>query len=105
MDYCVVSTFTSSLDEAKKIAHILVKEKLASCVNIIPNITSIYEWKDEICEESEYLILIKTRKELFEKVKNCILENHSYELPGILMFPVEAGFKDYLEWISENTKK
>lgn len=103
MSYCIILTLTSNFDEAKKIAEILVKEKLAACVNIIKNVTSFYEWKNEICQDSEYLLLIKTRKELFEKVKTCVLENHSYELPALLMLPVEAGLFEYLSWIDKNT--
>ena len=104
MEYCVIITLTSNPDEARKLAHLLVENKLAACVNIIPNITSVYEWKGEICEDTEYLVQIKTRKELFEKVKKAILENHSYELPAILMLPVEAGLEGYLKWVDENTK-
>ena len=103
MSYCIILTLTSSIEEARKIAHALVKNKLAACVNIIRNVTSVYEWKDEVCEDEEYLILIKTRKELFEEVKTGILENHSYELPAILMLPVEAGLEGYLEWVDKNT--
>lgn len=102
--YCIVYTLTNSIGEAKKIAHALVKSKLAACANIIQNVTSVYEWKGDICEDGEFLILIKTRKELFEEIKTCIIENHSYELPAILMLPIEGGLDDYLNWIGENTK-
>ena len=102
MNYCIILTLTSNLDEAKKIAHTLVKNKLAACVNIIPNITSVYEWKGEICEDGEYLISIKTRKDKFDAVKESILQNHSYELPAILMLPIEAGLENYLKWMDKN---
>ncbi len=104
MTYCLVYTLTDNIEEAKKIAHGLIKEKLAACCNIISNLTSVYEWKDEICEDREFLILAKTKKELFEEVKTCILQNHSYELPAILMLPVEAGLEGFLDWIGENTR-
>ncbi len=105
MSYCLVYTLTDNIDEAKKIANALVKEKLAACCNIIHNLTSVYEWKDEICEDSEILILAKTKKSLFEEVKNSIRKNHSYELPAIIMLPIETGLKDFLNWIGENTRK
>lgn len=105
MKYCIVYTLTSSPEEAKKIAHVLVRGKLAACANIVPNVTSVYEWKGEVCEDSEYMVFIKTRKELFEDVKACILENHSYELPAILMLPIEAGLEGYLDWLDKNTQK
>lgn len=101
MDYCIILTLTSSLDEAKKITHTLIRSKLAACANIIQNVTSVYEWKNEVCEDAEYLVFIKTRKELFEQVKNSILKNHSYELPAILMLPVETGLEGYLKWVDE----
>jgi len=104
MSYCIIYTLTNSLDEAKKIARLLVREKLAACCNIVQNIISVYEWKNETCEDMEFLVLIKTKKNLFEEVKNSILENHSYELPAILMLPIEKGLEDYLGWIEKNTK-
>lgn len=103
MKYCIVYTLSSSTEEAKKVAHSLVKNKLAACVNIIQNVTSVYEWKGKVCEDGEFLVLIKTRKDLFEEVKEDILRNHSYELPAILMLPIEAGLQGYLEWVDENT--
>jgi periplasmic divalent cation tolerance protein len=103
MDLCIILTLTSNLNEAKKIAHALVKSKLAACVNIIQNVISVYEWKNEICEDGEYFIFIKTQKAHFEGVKEEILKNHSYELPVVLMLPVETGLLEYLEWVKKNT--
>ncbi|HSA06504.1 MAG TPA: divalent-cation tolerance protein CutA [Candidatus Gastranaerophilales bacterium] len=104
MNFCIIYTLTNNEDEAKKIAHTLVKEKLAACCNIVRNVMSVYEWKEQICEDNEHLILIKTKKELFEEVKNCILKNHSCELPAIIMLPIETGSQKFLDWIGENTK-
>ena len=103
MSYCVIVSTVSNLEEAKKIAHGLIKNKLAACTNIIPGITSVYFWEDKVCEDNEYMLFIKTRRDLFEKVKNFIDENHSYDLPEVIMLPVEAGLEGYLNWIKENT--
>lgn len=103
MSYCVVVSTTSNIDEAKKIAHGLVNGKLAACVNIIPAVTSVYFWKNEVCEDSECVLFIKTQRNLFDSVKNFILENHSYELPEVIMLPIEAGMEGYLNWVKENT--
>lgn len=129
MSYCVVVSTTSNIDEAKKIAHGLVNNKLAACVNIIPGVTSVYFWKadceqrledgggettsgtpfmasnqaNEVCEDSELVLFIKTQKNLFDKVKNFIVENHSYELPEVIMLPIENGLEGYLNWVKENT--
>jgi len=103
MDYCIILNTTSNIDEAKKIAYSLVESKLAACVNIIPKMISIYSWKEDIWEDEEYLIIIKTRKDNFEPVKDKIKALHSYELPEIVMLKLEDGFKDYLDWIGKET--
>lgn len=103
MSYCVIVSTVSNIEEAKKIAHGLIKNKLAACTNIIPGITSVYFWKDEVCEDNEYMLFIKTRRDLFEKVRNFIAENHSYDLPEVIMLPIEAGSEHYLNWVKENT--
>jgi len=103
MSYCIIISTVSSMEEGKKIAQALVKNKMAACVNIIPGITSVYSWKNEIWEDSEHVLFIKTRAELFENVQNYIKENHSYELPEVIMLPIEAGLESYLSWIKDNT--
>jgi periplasmic divalent cation tolerance protein len=82
----------------------LVKEKLAPCFNIIPGVKSIYTWKGELHEDEEVILFIKTREELFEKVKDSIKSTHSYECPEIIAIPIKEGFKPYLDWIDENTR-
>jgi len=104
MEYCTIVTNTSNIDEAKKIAHNLVENKLAACVNIIPEIISVYNWKNEICEDKECQLIIKTEKVLFQSVQDTILKLHSYELPEIIMLPIEKGYDKYLDWISKETK-
>lgn len=104
MEICIVLTTTSCEDEAKTIAHHLVENKYAACVNIIPKIISVYSWKDSICEDEEYLLVIKTKKINFEEVKEVILKIHSYELPEIIMLPIETGFDKYINWIKQETK-
>lgn len=99
MEYGVIHTTTSNIEEAKVIAHYLTENKLAACANIIPKIISIYSWKENICEDEEFLLLIKTKKSNFDKVKQAIIKLHSYELPEIIMLPIIEGHKDYLDWI------
>jgi len=104
MSYIVVLSTISNKDEAKKIAKELIKEKLAACVNIIENVTSIYEWKGEICEDGEFLMIIKSKKHKFSDIEKKIKELHSYELPEIISFEIKEGYEKYLEWIEENIK-
>ena len=99
----IVYTTTNNLQEGRKIAHSLVKEKLVACVNIIPNVQSIYKWKNKIEEESEYVLIAKTVDTNIKKTILRIKEIHSYELPDIVVFPIVDGLKEYLEYISKET--
>ncbi len=97
--YSIVYVTTSKDLESKKIAKKLLEEKLAACINILPSITSIYLWKGEIEENSESIMIIKTKSELVERVIRFIEEIHSYEIPCILEIVVKTGSKNYLNWI------
>ncbi|XP_016920766.1 protein CutA homolog [Apis cerana] len=88
-------------DIAKKLAHGLVKNKLAACVNIIPGLTSVYEWKNEINEDSELLLMIKTRTDTIDALTKYVKENHPYEVCEVISLPIQNGNEKYLQWISE----
>ncbi|XP_037804266.1 protein CutA homolog [Penaeus monodon] len=88
-------------DVAKKIAGILVKNKLAACVNLIPNIVSVYEWKEEINEDPEVLMIIKTRSSRLEELTAMVKENHPYEVCEVISSPIAQGNQPYLDWIGE----
>jgi periplasmic divalent cation tolerance protein len=98
----VVST-ASQRAEAEKIADVLVKERLAACVTLIPQITSRYWWKGKIESGEEVLLLIKTVSSRFKALEKRIKELHSYETPEILALPVAAGSRDYLRWLHQET--
>lgn len=98
----IVLTTTGSQAEAQKIAHALVERKLAACVNIVPQIESVYRWQGKVESATEWLLLIKTQAEVFERVRDAIKELHSYELPECVMLEVNGGSQEYLKWISEN---
>jgi len=104
IEFIVILSTISSKDEAGKIAKELVQKKLAACVNIIEGLTSVYEWDNEICIENECLMIIKSRKELFDELKKEIISLHLYEVPEIISLPVTDGLESYLNWISKNTK-
>lgn len=99
----VAMTTTNTEREAKKIACVLVEKKKAACVQIIPKIHSIYEWKGEIHDDQEYLLLIKTQEKHAKDVMKLVRENHTYEVPEILILPVDTGSDEYLEWIKDVT--
>lgn len=102
MKAVIVQTTTSNEEEAKKIAKILIQDKLAACVQL-KYIESLYNWDGKLCCERETLLSIKTKKELFSKVKSKILELHSYDTPEIIELDISNISEDYLKFIKENT--
>ena len=102
-DYSIIITTIAGKEPAKKIARLLVENRLAACVQLLP-IESVYLWKDKICEENESALLIKSKTTLFEKIKEAIKENHSYEIPQIIQIPITGGLPEYLKWIDDCTK-
>lgn len=97
----MVQTACGSRQEAESIARTLLEEKLAACVQI-SEIDSFYEWKKELCEDREYLLGIKTKKENYQKIQSKIKENHSYDLPEIIGFKITKISKEYKEFINRN---
>ncbi|MGK7888359.1 MAG: divalent-cation tolerance protein CutA [Leptolyngbyaceae cyanobacterium] len=100
---CVALVTTASVDEAKAIAHTLVQQHLAACVNIVP-IQSIYTWDGAVQEDQEWQLLIKTTASHWDELEKAILSIHSYEVPEIIGLPIEYGLASYLSWIGEMTK-
>ncbi len=100
-DKKLVLTTASSSDEARRIARALVERRLAACVNILPQIESVYRWKGKVEEAQEWLLIIKTTAAGFERVRDVIRELHSYELPECVCVSIEDGSPEYLKWIGE----
>merc|ERR1712002_1058005 len=90
-----------SHEVAKKIAGGLVKNKLAACVNIIPGIVSVYEWQDEINEDPEVLMMIKTRTSRLEELTQYVKENHPYDVCEVISSPIAQGNQPYLDWLGQ----
>ncbi|MBR1908210.1 divalent-cation tolerance protein CutA [bacterium] len=104
MSSCVVIYCTvPSKQDAKSIAKILLTQRLAACINIIDKVQSIFSWHDEICEEKELLLMIKTKSILFDRVKQAIKLTHPYNIPEIIALPIENADSEYLEWINTET--
>lgn len=95
---------TTPEKDGPKIAETLVKEKLAACVNIIP-VRSIYKWKGNIEDDKENLLIIKTNQDKIEKLKKSLKTIHPYEVPECIVFSIEDGLPDYLNWIDETLSK
>ena len=92
-----------SEEEASKIAHALVNEKLAACANMISPIRSIYRWQGKICDEREWLLVVKTRETRFQDLEKRVKSLHSYQVPEIISLPILAGSSSYLSWLEEST--
>ena len=103
--YLVVFITTSSYEEARKIADLLVSQRKAACVNIVPKVNSLFRWKGKIEDAEESLLVVKTRAKLFPDVVSTVKGIHSYEVPEIIALPIVDGNPDYLKWISEETEE
>jgi periplasmic divalent cation tolerance protein len=101
-DKRIVLTTAASEEEAYKIARHLVERRLAACVNIVPQITSIYRWQGKVEEAREWLLIVKTTAAAFAAVRDAIAEVHSYDVPECIGLPIEDGSPSYLKWIGES---
>ncbi|MEX0590423.1 MAG: divalent-cation tolerance protein CutA [Xanthobacteraceae bacterium] len=98
-----VYTTYPSLVEAEKAGRALVEAGLAACVNILPEMVSIFRWKGQVERGGEAVMIIKTRASLKERVAVRVRETHPFETPAIVFLPTEGGDKDYVGWILEET--
>jgi periplasmic divalent cation tolerance protein len=97
--YVIVMVTTASKQEAESIAQRLLKERLIACANIIGPFSSLFYWSGKIEKAEEYLIFMKSRKDLFEKLAETVKALHSYEVPEIIVLPIVEGSKAYLDWL------
>ena len=105
MDFAIILTTASAVEEGQSIANTLVEKQLAACVNIIPNISSVYRWEGQIQSESEVLLLIKTTKYLEAKVYREVQKVHSYDTPEFITLPITNGSEEYLDWMTNAVGK
>ena len=93
----------SNHDEARRIANTLVEEKLTACVQVLPQMESVYRWQGAIERQSEILLIAKTTTGSFDELEKRVRELHSYDTPEIVAVPIVAGSDAYLEWLSANS--
>jgi periplasmic divalent cation tolerance protein len=102
-DKIVVFSNCGSATEARKIARHLVELHLAACVNIVPAVHSIYQWQGKVEEEEEWMLMIKSTRPLFDRLKIELQKMHSYQVPEVIALAIVDGSTDYLSWIEKET--
>jgi len=102
--HIVVFITAETPGQCRDIADALVGEKLAACVNLVPNVQSKFRWQGKIDSANESLLIVKTREALLDKVIATVKSLHSYKVPEIIAMPIVGGNSDYLDWIDESTE-
>ena len=102
--YLIVLCTCPETDSAKQIAHELVHKKLAACVNILPGLTSVYNWQGIVESSSEVQLIIKTEAKKFDALSELINSIHPYDVPEIIALNIQQGDSNYLNWITESLK-
>jgi periplasmic divalent cation tolerance protein len=103
MNTLIVITNAPDREVALKIAHALIERKLAACVNILAECTSVYRWQGELETTTEVPLLVKTREAIYDEVEAAIKSLHPYELPEIVAVRIERGLPNYLDWVNAAT--
>lgn len=103
-EFCVVLVTAPNLNEGRNIARKLVEEKLAACVNLIPQIESFYWWDGKFEDTEEVLLVAKTVRKQMDKVEAAVKANHSYIIPEVIALPISDGSAPYLNWLKENVQ-
>jgi periplasmic divalent cation tolerance protein len=105
MDTCIIIFCTTpSADISTKIAEECIKKRIAACCNIVPGITSVYEWQGKIEKSDEQLLIIKSTEENFKALENTINSLHTYEIPEIIAVKINNGNEPYLKWINQSIR-
>lgn len=100
----VLSTCTAE-EEAQKLARLLVEQRLAACVSLVPRVRSYYRWKGAIESAEEFLLVIKSSRERMAELLAVLEKEHSYEVPEVLALPVVEGSANYLNWMETNLER
>ncbi len=104
MDIIVVNCTVPNKKVAREITKVIMRHRLAACVSLIENVKSVFSWEGELCEEKELLMMIKTRRANYGKIKLVIEDVHPYEVPEIIALPIVDCSEDYLKWLVKETE-
>jgi periplasmic divalent cation tolerance protein len=100
-DYKIVLTTCETKSDARALGALLVEKKLAACVNILPEVESVYVWQGKVEQQTESKLFIKTNVQRLDELMLCIKQHHTYDVPEIQVIDVSAGNPDYFNWINE----
>ena len=102
--YTVLFITTANTEEAQRISSMLLNQKKAACVNIVPKVSSLFWWQDKLDSAQESLLIVKTKTSLLNEVVTLVRKIHSYDIPEIIALPIVGGNQDYLDWIGKEVK-
>lgn len=102
-EFRIVLTTVPDEERGRRIARTLVEERLAACVNVSPAVTSFYWWDKKLVEDSEFILVIKTKAPLIDRLEARLKELHPYEVPEFITLAVDAGSREYLDWLDAET--
>jgi periplasmic divalent cation tolerance protein len=100
-EYQLLLTTCPNMEVAQQLAKNLVTNHLAACINIVPNLYSVYEWENEIVTDNEVLLLIKTRQDCYTTIQQTLLQQHPYQVPELIAFSIKNGSPHYLSWLNQ----
>ena len=103
LEHVVVFITAATADEAQSISNFLVSRRKAACVNIVPQVHSMFWWQGKIEYADEALLIVKTKATLLEELIGLVKQNHSYDVPEIIALPIIGGSRDYLQWLDDET--
>jgi periplasmic divalent cation tolerance protein len=101
----IALTTVGSIEDGRKMAQLLVERRLAACVNLIPNLTSVYRWQGAVEEAAEVLLVMKTTRDKLLALEAAVRELHSYEVPEFVVLDVESVSQPYLDWLTGSVSK
>lgn len=101
-DRLLVMTTVARAEDAEYLAREVVERRLAACVNVLPPMSSVYRWQGEVTREEERLLLMKTRADRFDALRDLLAEIHPYDIPEVIAIPIEGGSDSYLKWLDDS---
>ena len=101
----VVLVTVPTLREAKQLARLVVEQRVAACVNVIPGVASLFWWKGRVDQAKETLLIIKTTAKAFDALRRLVCAHHPYDVPEVIALPIQTGHRPYLTWVQESVRQ